>query len=164
MSILLHRFRQAKWPNTDNPRGWAAGCPRRSRGLWVRSARWGSPRGRAPLLSWAGLPAGLAAGPSEQQRLGAPAHDLSAFQTHTPWHRTCLYDRLDVWVTSEWPHLPLSNLGPPPSGPPHQLPLHSDHRRQEAHRPQKDQPGVLGLDLASSETCDVYRSWRYCRS
>ena len=117
LSILLHRFRQTKWPNMDNPCGSATGCPGRSRGLWVRSARRGSPWGRAPLLSWAGLPAGLAAGPSEQQRLRAPAHDLSAFQTHTPWHGTCLYDRLDVWVTSEWPHLPLSNLGPPPSGP-----------------------------------------------
>ena len=52
--------------------------------------------------------------------------------------------------------------------PPHQLPLHPDHRkmtrREETHRPQKHQPGVSGLDLASSETCDVYRSWRYCWS
>ena len=108
-------------PGTVSP---PARCPGRSRGLWVRSARRvrpstvsppGGPSGAKRPCS-PGLPAGLVAVPLSSRGSGVPVTTSLLSDTHQQ-PRTCLYNRLDVWGALEWPHLPLSNPEPLPSGP-----------------------------------------------
>lgn len=165
--------------NTDNPQGSAAGGPGRSRGLWVRSAGAGGHPGhslptRGP--SGAECPCSPGLGSLQGWRLAPQSSRGSGLlvTTSLPFRHTPCGP--GPACTTGW------TSGSPQSAltchsqtgrllhraPPHQLPLHSDHRkmtrREETHRPQKHQPGVPGLDLACSETCAVCRSWWYCWS
>lgn len=160
-------------PGTVSP---PARCPRRSRGLWVRNARGVRPSTVSLLGGPSGaerpcspeLPAGLVAVPLSSRGSGVPVTTSLPFR-HTPSGPGPAY--ITGWTSeSAWSGLTChsqtqSCLHP---APPRQLLLYSDHqkttRREETHGGHRNPwPGASGLDLASSsETCNIYRSWRYC--
>lgn len=96
------------------------------------------------LLGWAPCRAG--GWPlREAEAQGSWSQPLCLSDTH-PAAGTCLYDRLDVWVTSEWPHLLLSNRAPPPSGAASPAPatLRPQKNDQERRDPQATETPAWG--------------------
>lgn len=163
MSILLHRFRQAKWLNTDSPAWVGRRVSQEGRGLWVRSARRRSP-GLSTCYSWAQAPCRAGGWPLQAaEARGLPLTTSLPFR-HTP--RGTGPACMTGWASRSRVASPATlkpgttSIGPASPAP-------ATLRPQETRGPQATERPTHGSwadDLASSETCDVYRSWRYCRS